>query len=104
MIPTMSLPFSREGTLRRGPSQRTAYHRGEGNARRWRCYNGTPILRRDFLMHDIKWIRDNPEAFDKALRRRNLSEEDKKRFSSQNLISIDERRRAQIRVAESWQA
>jgi seryl-tRNA synthetase len=55
-------------------------------------------------MHDIKWIRDNPEAFDRALARRNLSEDEKRRFSSQNLLSIDERRRAQIRVFESWQA
>src|SRR6476646_2154886 len=95
MIPTMSLPFSREGTLRRGPSQRTAYHRGEGNARRWRCYNDTPILRRDFLMHDIKWIRDNPEAFDKALARRGLNGE------AQRLIAIDGRRRAAIQKAEA---
>ena len=55
-------------------------------------------------MHDIKWIRENADAFDKALDRRNLSEEERQRYSSQNLISIDERRRAQIRVAESWKA
>ena len=56
-------------------------------------------------MYDIKWIRDNPDAFDRGLKRRpNLSDEERKRFSSTNLISIDERRRAIIRVLESWQA
>ena len=55
-------------------------------------------------MHDIRWIRDNAAAFDKALNRRPLDEESKRAFSSQNLISIDERRRAIIRVLESWRA
>ncbi|MDC7789883.1 serine--tRNA ligase [Rhodoplanes sp. TEM] len=45
-------------------------------------------------MHDIKWIRENPSAFDEALKRRGLSGQ------AQNLISIDEHRRAIIRVKE----
>src|SRR6266851_9310087 len=49
-------------------------------------------------MHDIKWIRENPDAFDRALARRGLKGE------AQRLISIDERRRAIIRVSESWKA
>src|SRR6266852_1979289 len=49
-------------------------------------------------MHDIKWIRDHPDAFDRALARRGLEGE------AQHLISIDERRRAIIRVSESWKA
>src|SRR5271169_5552246 len=56
------------------------------------------------LMHDIRFIRENPAAFDHALNRRNLSDEDKQRYSSQHILSIDERRRAIIRVLESWQA
>jgi seryl-tRNA synthetase len=55
-------------------------------------------------MHDIRFIRDHPNAFDKTLARRNLNDEERKRFSSQHLISIDDRRRAIIRVLESWQA
>jgi seryl-tRNA synthetase len=55
-------------------------------------------------MHDIRFIREHPEAFDKALGRRNLTDEERKRYSSQNLISVDERRRAIIRVLENWQA
>jgi seryl-tRNA synthetase len=55
-------------------------------------------------MHDIRFIREHPDAFDKALGRRSLTDEERKRYSSQNLISIDERRRAIIRVLESWQA
>ena len=49
-------------------------------------------------MHDIKWIRDNPEAFDRALARRGLAGE------AQRLIEIDERRRAAIQKAEAAQA
>ena len=46
-------------------------------------------------MHDIKWIRDNPEAFDRALARRGLAGE------ANRLIAIDERRRAAIQKAEA---
>jgi seryl-tRNA synthetase len=46
-------------------------------------------------MHDIKWIRDNPEAFDKALKRRGLGGE------AQRLLAIDERRRSAIQKAEA---
>src|ERR1700736_5060893 len=49
-------------------------------------------------MHDIKWIREHPDAFDRALARRGLKGE------AQHVISIDERRRAIIRVCESWKA
>ena len=46
-------------------------------------------------MHDIKWIRDNPEGFDRALERRGLSGE------AQRLIALDERRRSAIQKAEA---
>jgi seryl-tRNA synthetase len=46
-------------------------------------------------MHDIKAIRDNPQAFDAGLKRRGLSP------LSEHLISIDERRRAIVRVLEA---
>ena len=46
-------------------------------------------------MHDIKWIRDNPDAFDRALARRGLAGESKR------LIAIDECRRAAIQKAEA---
>src|SRR6202030_247237 len=49
-------------------------------------------------MHDIKWIRDNPEAFDRGLARRGLAPE------AARLISIDERRRATIVKSEQAQA
>jgi seryl-tRNA synthetase len=52
-------------------------------------------------MHDIRLIRDNPDAFDRALARRNLSDEEREKFSSSQLASIDERRRAIIGVRES---
>src|SRR5580692_9111221 len=51
--------------------------------------------------HDIRFIREHPEEFDRALGRRNLNEQDQIRFSSKNLLSIDERRRAIIRVHET---
>jgi len=46
-------------------------------------------------MHHIKWIRDNPDAFDRGLARRGLPGEAKR------LIEIDERRRAAIQIAEA---
>src|SRR5215475_318784 len=46
-------------------------------------------------MHDIKWIRDNPDAFEQGLARRGLPGEAKR------LIEIDERRRAAIQKAEA---
>src|SRR2546430_5681448 len=46
-------------------------------------------------MHDIKWICNNPDAFDGGLVRRGLPAE-AKRF-----IEIDERRRAAIQKAEA---
>jgi seryl-tRNA synthetase len=52
-------------------------------------------------MHDIKWIRENPSEFAKRLSRRNLDAESRRRFSSANIISIDERRRAIIRIHEA---
>jgi seryl-tRNA synthetase len=54
-------------------------------------------------MHDIKWIRDNPEAFDRALARRNLSDYDKERFSSRAILKLDEDRRKTIHQVELWQ-
>src|SRR5882672_396479 len=46
-------------------------------------------------MHDIKWIRDNPEAFDRALARRGLKGE------APRLSELDEHRRAAIQKAEA---
>jgi seryl-tRNA synthetase len=55
-------------------------------------------------MHDIRWIRENAAEFDKALNRRPLDDESKQQFSSANLLSIDERRRAAILKSEQAQA
>jgi seryl-tRNA synthetase len=49
-------------------------------------------------MHDIKSIRDNPQAFDAALKRRGLEP------LSAALLAIDERRRAAIMASEQAQA
>lgn len=49
-------------------------------------------------MHDIKLIRDNPDAFDAALKRRGLP------AAAQRLASIEGRRLAINRVLESWRA
>jgi seryl-tRNA synthetase len=45
-------------------------------------------------MHDIKWIRENPESFDAALKRRGLAP------LSPSLLAIDEKRRAAILSSE----
>ncbi|MGL4263259.1 MAG: serine--tRNA ligase [Afipia sp.] len=49
-------------------------------------------------MHDIRWIRDNPDAFDAALKRRGLEP------LSKPLIALDEKRRTAILVSEQAQA
>src|ERR1051326_2266498 len=49
-------------------------------------------------MHDIRWIRDNPDAFDHGLARRGLPPQ------SKQLLALDERRRATIAKAEQAQA
>jgi seryl-tRNA synthetase len=49
-------------------------------------------------MHDIRLIRDNPEAFDRALARRGIEPQ------AQRLIALDERRRAAIQRLETAQA
>lgn len=49
-------------------------------------------------MHDIKSIRDNPEAFDAGLKRRGLEP------LSASLLAIDERRRTAILKSEQMQA
>jgi seryl-tRNA synthetase len=50
------------------------------------------------VMHDIKWIRENPQVFDAALKRRGLEP------ISQTLLAIDEARRAAIVKSEQAQA
>src|SRR6202021_2529856 len=54
--------------------------------------SGTPS------MHDIKAIRDNPAAFDAALKRRGLAP------LSASLLAIDEKRRGAILASEQAQA
>jgi len=49
-------------------------------------------------MHDIRWIRENPDAFDRGLKRRGLEPQ------SAELIALDEKRRAAILKAEQAQA
>jgi seryl-tRNA synthetase len=49
-------------------------------------------------MHDIRYIRDNPDAFDHALARRGLAAE------AQRLIALDEDRRGKILELEKAQA
>jgi seryl-tRNA synthetase len=49
-------------------------------------------------MHDIRFIRDNPDTFDGALARRGLAPESKR------LIALDEQRRAKILALETTQA
>jgi seryl-tRNA synthetase len=49
-------------------------------------------------MHDIRWIRENPQAFDTGLARRGLSPE------SGKLLVLDEKRRGAIQKAEAAQA
>jgi seryl-tRNA synthetase len=56
-------------------------------------------------MYDIKWIREHPEAFDRAMARRpNLKDDERNRFTSNALLAVDEKRRAAITKFEQAQA
>ena len=55
-------------------------------------------------MHEIRWIRENPEAFDRALKRRSLSDEERERFSSDRLIALDKHWREKILELETARA
>ncbi len=54
-------------------------------------------------MYDIKWIRENPEAFDNGLKRRGTSD-DVRRKIVDGILSLDEARRAAILAFEQAQA
>src|SRR5512133_2807592 len=58
----------------------------------------SPAMTQEYVMHDIRWIRDNPAAFDAALKRRGLEP------LSSSLLAIDEKRRAAILASEQAQA
>ncbi|MBV9542316.1 MAG: serine--tRNA ligase, partial [Alphaproteobacteria bacterium] len=49
-------------------------------------------------MHDIRWIREHPDEFDRALERRGLP------AASHELLAVDEVRRAAIGRSEAAQA
>ena len=49
-------------------------------------------------MHDIKWIREHPDAFDRALKRRGLD------AAASEILALDEQRRATITRLEIAQA
>src|SRR6202050_5251297 len=49
-------------------------------------------------MHDIRFIRENPAAFDRGLARRGLPSQ------ARQLIALDEQRRAAIQAVEAAQA
>jgi seryl-tRNA synthetase len=50
-------------------------------------------------MHDIKWIRENPEQFKRGLSRRGLDGD----TIFEELVKLDEQRRANIALAQHWQ-
>ena len=50
-------------------------------------------------MHDIRFIRENPDAFDRALSAARTAE-----ARAQRLIALDEKRRAKILALETAQA
>jgi seryl-tRNA synthetase len=58
------------------------------------CYKGRPDSL-SLSMHDIRFIRDNPDAFDRALARRGLPPQ------ARRLIELDEKRREKILALET---
>src|SRR5712691_4599026 len=54
-------------------------------------------------MHDIKWIREHVDEFGRGLKRRGMPQADCEALIN-NLLSLDERRRAAIARLEAAQA
>ncbi|MGD0418364.1 MAG: serine--tRNA ligase [Xanthobacteraceae bacterium] len=54
-------------------------------------------------MHDIRFIRESPDAFDRALARRGLSLDDRQKYGSEHLLSKDVERRSIIAELEKSQ-
>ena len=54
-------------------------------------------------MFDIKWIRDNPDAFDAGLKRRGIAPGGDVKFSAE-LIALDETRREVVTRLQEAQA
>ncbi len=55
-------------------------------------------------MHDIKAIRDNPEAFNAGLKRRGIFGEGEGKFSAEAILKLDEVRRAHVTRLQDAQA
>ena len=55
-------------------------------------------------MHDIRAIRENPEAFDQGLKRRGIYGESEGKFSSKQILALDEARRAHVTKLQEAQA
>src|SRR2546428_4096500 len=55
----------------------------------------SPAMTPEIVMHDIKWIREHRDEFDRGIARRGLAKE------AARLIAIDERRRAAIQKLEA---
>ena len=60
-------------------------------------------MQRGAQVFDIKWIRDNPEAFDKGLEARGIARGGEIKFSDE-LIALDEQRRAHLAKLQEAQA
>jgi seryl-tRNA synthetase len=78
---------------------RDARHIGERKRRRSSNGYGRASRQAEFVaMHDIRFIRDNPDTFDRGLVRRGLEPQ------AARLIALDEKRRGAIQAAEAAQA
>ncbi len=53
-------------------------------------------------MHDVAWILNNPEAFDRGLARRGIPEHDRRHILDR-LVALDKERRATIVRVQEWQ-
>jgi seryl-tRNA synthetase len=53
-------------------------------------------------MHDIRWIRDNSNAFDRGLARRGMEADERKEILDR-LLKLDNERRATIGLVQQWQ-
>jgi seryl-tRNA synthetase len=53
-------------------------------------------------MHDINWVRDNPDAFDQGLARRGIRDHERKKILDE-VLQLDGERKATIALVQKWQ-
>jgi seryl-tRNA synthetase len=68
----------------------------------WLAASGSDARGKNSAMHDINWVRDNPDAFDQGLARRGIRDHERKKILDE-VLQLDGERKATIALVQKWQ-